>query len=50
LTKQAEDPETSMKDQEDWSGKAPSTIAYYRALAGRESHTKATGERMRREE
>jgi hypothetical protein len=35
LTKQAEDPTISMKDQEDWSGKTPVTIAKYRALAGR---------------
>jgi len=47
LTKQAEHPETSMKDQEDWSGKSPQTISIYRALAGRE--TKHTGERMLQE-
>lgn len=47
LTKQAEDPEMSMKDQEDWSGKSPATIAYYRALAGR--NTRKAGELMRRE-
>jgi hypothetical protein len=44
LTKQAEDPEISMKEQEDWSGKSPQTIAGYRALAGRD--TKHTGQRM----
>jgi hypothetical protein len=47
LTKQAEDPEISMKDQEDWSGKSPATIAHYRALAGR--NTRKAGELMRRE-
>lgn len=44
LTKQAENPEISMKDQEDWSGKSPATIARYRAYAGRE--TRKTGEKM----
>lgn len=50
MTKQAEEPDNSLKDQEDWSGKSPATIAYYRALAGREAHTKEVGARMRREE
>jgi hypothetical protein len=44
LTKQAEDPEISLKEQEDWSGKSPQTIASYRALAGRE--TKHAAQRM----
>lgn len=47
LTKQAEDPSVSMKDQEDWSGKTPATIAKYRALAGRE--TGKTGLKMLKE-
>lgn len=46
LTKQAEDPNVSLKDQEDWSGKSPSTIAYYRARAGRETETKKVGRLM----
>jgi len=47
MTEQTEDPETSMKDQEDRSGKTPQTISIYRAIAGRE--TKKIGERMTRE-
>ena len=47
LTKQAEDPDISLKDQEDWSGKSPATIARYRAHAGRE--TSKTGARMLQE-
>jgi hypothetical protein len=47
LTKQAEDPDVSLKDQEDWSGKTPATIAKYRALAGRD--TGPTGLKMLKE-
>jgi hypothetical protein len=47
LTKQAEDPDVSLKDQEDWSGKTPVTIAKYRALAGRD--TGPTGLKMLKE-
>jgi len=47
LTKQAEDREISLKEQEDWSGKSPATIARYRAHAGRD--TQHAGERMKYE-
>lgn len=47
LTKQAEDPRISQKDQEDWSGKSPQTLAYYRALSGRD--VKHVGTYMRNE-
>ena len=47
LTKQASDPSISLKEQEDWSGKSPATIARYRAQAGRD--TQHAGERMKYE-
>jgi hypothetical protein len=47
LTKQASDPEISMIEQEDWSGKSPVTIAKYRAHAGRD--TRHAGERLKLE-